>query len=97
MKRPAIITFACRGPNAACRKAAREGRTVHIIPGDDDDVPYRLILPTYHFTSAEEASDAEKQAWLCAPVVEVDIDLYDFRKRKIAHKIRKGFIDPSRR
>lgn len=70
---------------------------MHIIPSSDDDVLYHLILPTYHFTSAQEASDAERIAWRFAPIVECDMDLYIFRQQKIAHKIKKGFIDPSRR
>lgn len=93
-----ITTCTGRGGNAACKKAAREGRQIHIIPlWSSDDVSNRLVMPTYHYATREEAIAAVQLARDTAPVVTCDADLYDFRARGIAHKLPVGWTDPTRR
>lgn len=92
----AHITPVCQGTNSKCKKAVREGRPLHIIPPAIEGEPW-IVLPTYHFVNEEEALVALLDAMRDAPLVTCDADLYDFRARKIAHKIPRGFIDPTRR
>jgi hypothetical protein len=89
----------CRGSHPACRAARRAGRLVHIVPGWRvwDDAFSSIILPDYHFETAEDAVEFLDFAIETAPVVTCDEDLYDFRARKIAHKTPMGWVDPSRR
>jgi hypothetical protein len=95
-ERPTHITPVCKGTNRACKKAVREGRPLHVIPPAIDGQPW-IVLPTYHFVNEEEALRAVLDAMRDAPLVTCDEDLYRFRAEGIAHKIPRGFIDPTRR
>jgi hypothetical protein len=94
--RPAHIDTDCKGTNKKCKAARKAGRPVHIIPPAIDGEPW-LILPTYHYATELEAACAVVDANAHAPLVTCDDELYDFRARGIAHKIPRGFIDPTRR
>lgn len=43
----------CKGPNAACRRAHKAGRTFHFSPGNFEG--QLVALPTYHFVDEAEA------------------------------------------
>lgn len=86
----------CTGPNAQCRRSARIGHKVHIIPKYDASAE-ALILPTYHYETVDAAINALETAQRDAVLIETDDDLYAARKAGIAHKLPIGWIDPSRR
>ena len=90
------IISECKGPNARCRRSAKNGQMVHIIPKYDENAP-ALILPTYHYETVEIAIKALETAERDAILIETDDDLYNARKAGIAHKLPIGWIDPSRR
>lgn len=94
--RSTYIDHDCRGTNAKCKAARRAGLPVHIIPAAVDGEPW-IILPTYHYATAPDAVRALLDATRNAPLVTCDDDLYLFRRQHIAHKIPRGFIDPTRR
>lgn len=83
----------CTGPNPKCKKAARNGRTVHLYP--DGDVT--LVLPTYHFESVESGTKQIEQWAIDAVRVKTDDDLYAARNAHLPYILPKGWIDPSRR
>lgn len=99
----------CTGPNPKCRAAHRAGRSVHMIPDSDRMATIRrnggrkmkqtpaLVLPTYHFATVEEGTEAICQAWLTAIPVMTDADLYAAREAGVPHILRPGWVDPSRR
>lgn len=96
MTRPDMIEDMCKGDNPRCKAARKQGMFVHIIPSWSRDTQ-SIILPTYHYSTREDAIAALERARTTAPVVTCDADLYEFRARAIAHKLPVGWIDPSRR
>lgn len=82
--------------NPRCKRESRKGRPVHVImhQGPDDE---KVILPTYHFATAEEGKQAWVIALLTAPTIESDDDLYAARINQTPHKLPVGWIDPSYR
>jgi hypothetical protein len=89
------IHLKCTGPNPTCRKEAREGRPVHIIPAMHERPT--IVLPTWHYPDEASAREAIAQARAHAPIVRNDEDLARYRKIRIAHRLPEGWIDPSRR
>jgi hypothetical protein len=90
-----IITCTGRRGAKACSHAAKAGRTIHAIPAHRDD--FYLVLPTYHFTSAEEALTYVSNAFDNAPLVTSDADRESFEAQEIAFKIPRTYVHPSRR
>lgn len=107
---PQVLSANCTGPNPACRAAYRAGRTVHVIPARSRFViegtapndrarmidPI-LVLPTYHFRTAEEGVEFIRLAAVHAPTVATDDDLYAYRALNMPHYLPVGWIDPTRR
>lgn len=95
---PPIMTLNahCTGPNRNCKKAAKNGQFVHMIP-EWDASRETLIMPSYHFETEEIGRHAIETAYINAVTIKTDDELYDARKRGIAHKLPIGWIDPSRR
>lgn len=106
MNAPMVYPQPCTGPNFACRAAHRTGLSVHVIPaasryeivGDRarllDPI---LVLPTYHFLTAQDGIEFIHLAERTAPTVATDDDLYAYRARGIAHYLPVGWTDPTRR
>ena len=67
----AILREGCKGPNSACKRAARANRTIHIIPAHRDPRAQdaHLVLPTNHYATREEALEALEIAWNTAITV----------------------------
>jgi hypothetical protein len=82
----------CTGPNRACRAAAKAGRMIHIIPA-----PGGPVLPTYHFSSEDDARAALAKAEAFAPTVRNDADLFTCRDAGIAYRLPVGWCDPTMR
>lgn len=95
-----IIWTDCNGPNRACKKAHAEGRTVHVIedPSTADITNGRLIMPTYHYATAEEGIAAIKDAARNAKTVTND---EEWLALEAAHerpfRTRPGMNHPTRR
>ncbi len=85
-----------RGGNVECKAAHKRGLSVHIIPGHVSDQP-RLVMPTYHYATEEEAREAVRIARLTAPTVTCDDDLYACRRMRTPHFLPVNWIDPTRR
>jgi hypothetical protein len=104
-----LLSTRCTGPNPACRKAHRDGRSVHVIPAIpsmDDFVIENdrarkltpsLVMPTNHYATAAEGVAAIELAMRTAPTVTCDDDLYACRRMGIPHFLPVGWIDPTRR
>ena len=93
-----ILNVHCTGPNRECRAHAKAGKRVHLIPSMSVREQYgSLVLPSYHFATIEEGAAYIDNAVKTAPLVETDEDLYRFREQNIAHRLPKGWVDPSRR
>ena len=94
-----ILSDHCTGPNRACRAAHKAGRSIHVIPTmrPDPRTAPALVMPTYHYTTAQDGIDAINQAFATAPMVATEDDLYRFRAERVAHFLPIGWIDPSRR
>ncbi len=90
-----IVRDRCTGPNSACRAAHRVGRPVHAYPVNHQGPA--LVLPTYHFETADQARTLIAEAAETAPTVTTDDDLHRFRAEGLAHFLPVGWIDPSRR
>lgn len=86
--RLAIIRACCTGPNTRCRRAYRSGRTVHIIPVTDHE-NFHIALPTYHYTSRDEALAALEIAMNTAITVDNPADRDAAYKAKVPVKILK--------
>ena len=86
-----------RRGNAACRAAARRDKIIHVIPMSDPFTEAALVLPTYHYATADDAYNAVAAAMSSAPTVTCDVDLNRFRADDIAHFLPVGWVDPSRR
>jgi hypothetical protein len=93
---PQVLSDNCTGRrgNRACRDAHRAGRPVHVIPAYG---PTALVMPTYHYATAEEGIQAINDAMVNAPMVATDADLFRYRREGVAHRLPAGWIDPSRR
>lgn len=93
---PDFVRPDCTGPNRNCRKAVRQGRSVHIIPSGFADGGH-LVLPTYHYETEEQARDAVEAARRDAVVIRSDAMLCEARRRRQAYRLLPGWIDPTRR
>jgi hypothetical protein len=93
---PDWVTHDCTGPNHNCRKAARQGRSVHIIASEFADGSH-LVLPTYHYETEEQARAAVETARRDAVVIRSDAMLFEARRRRQAYRLLPGWIDPTRR
>jgi len=95
-----VLSLNCTGPNPACRKAAKEGRKVHVIPAlpkEPGNEPY-LVMPTYHYATEAEGEAAIQAAIMIeARTVKNDEDLYAYRAAQRPHYLPVGWVDPSRR
>lgn len=91
------IRDTCDGPNRACRVAHRAGRPVHIIPPMVGADAPKLILPTYHYATPQEAMTALEHAMATATTIRTDEDLYAARVTNVAHFLPVGWVDPTRR
>ncbi|MFJ3365839.1 hypothetical protein [Streptomyces anthocyanicus] len=94
--RPDHVWEECTGPNRHCKKAHRQGRTVHVIPADFADSSH-LVLPSYHYASEEEARAAVAHARRTAVVIGADGQLYKARRLRRPYRLLPGWIDPTRR
>jgi len=95
---PMVLNENCTGPNEACREAHSAGRPVHVIPGFRD--PFKqpaLVMPTYHYATADEGLTAVANALKTAPTVKTDKDLFAYREAGVPHFLPVGWKDPSRR
>lgn len=96
--RPTIIVLhaECKGPNSKCKRDARNGRTVHMTTWHDENHE-TLVLPSYHFETAEIGDEYIRNAWNTAITVKTDNDLYDARRAQTPYRLPIGWIDPDRR
>lgn len=92
-----VLSEHCKGPNAACRAAHSEGFPVHVIEMSDVYTEESLVMPSWHFRSVQEGTDAITRARETAPTVWTDADLHSYRARRIPHKLPIGWIDPTMR
>jgi len=94
-----VLSHNCTGPNDACRKAHRDGRSVHMIPdaGRNPGASPALIMPMYHYATEDDGRQAINRAIETAPTVTCDEDLYTYRRQGVAHFLPVGWIDPTRR
>lgn len=83
--------------NARCLREARQGRPVHVIMRQDVRYDELIVMPSYHFATAEEGKKAWTLALLTAPTIKDDADLYAARINQTPHKLPLGWVDPSRR
>lgn len=86
----------CTGPNPNCKKAHRQGRTVHIIPAHFADGSH-LVLPTYHYATVEAAHAAVARARENAVTITADAELFRARRLRQPHRLLPGWTDPTRR
>ena len=86
------IRLNCTGPNINCRSAAKEGKTVHIIPAPGD-----VVLNTYHYATEDEAREALARAQATAPTIRNDDDLFRCRSNGLSYRLPIGWTDPSMR
>jgi hypothetical protein len=91
------ITRHCTGPNENCQRAARQGRTVHLLPAYVSLSEPHLVLPTYHFATDAEAHAYLEAARLVAPTINNDAQLYAARTAQMPHYLPPGWVDPTRR
>lgn len=91
-----IIINPCTGDHPECESARLAGRPVHVLPRFDRDRP-TVVLPAYHYETADEARAVVAAAEANAPIVATDDDLYVYRTQRIAHRLPVGWIDPTRR
>ncbi|MER7688778.1 hypothetical protein [Streptomyces sp. NPDC097610] len=94
--RPDHVWEECTGPNRHCKKAHRQGRTVHIIPAAFADSSH-LVLPTNHYTSEEKARSAVAYARRTAAIITTNEQLYEARRLRQPYRLLPGWIDPTRR
>ncbi|MGW0844326.1 hypothetical protein ACWD26_30135 [Streptomyces sp. NPDC002787] len=94
--RPDHVWEECTGPNRHCKKAYRQGRTVHIIPAAFADSSH-LVLPTNHYASQEEARAAVADARRTAVIIAADGQLYKARRLRRPYRLLPGWVDPTRR
>lgn len=97
---PVVLSTNCTGPNPTCRKEHRAGRHVHVIPAAPSlDAGTRpvLVMPTYHYRTAEGGLAAIAKAMISAPTVATDDDLYHYRLEGMPHFLPVGWVDPTRR
>jgi len=92
-----VLDENCTGPNRKCRCAARNGRSVHVIPSPMGPEHPALLMPTYHYATAEEGFAAIEAAYRTAPTVASDADLELYRCTGVPHILPVGWIDPTRR
>lgn len=61
---PGYLNTRCtgRGGHPACKKAHKEGRSVHMIPPTYREDRAYLSLPSYHFATVAEAEEAYMRA-----------------------------------
>ena len=80
-----------RCENAACRKAVKAGRTVHITPADTDPraAEASIVLPEYHFTTSEQAEEVLEASWAAAIEVSNRADRDAAYARHVPVKVRK--------
>ncbi|MER7937849.1 MULTISPECIES: hypothetical protein [unclassified Streptomyces] len=96
LRYPDHVRHDCTGPNRNCRKAGRQGHTVHIIPSEFVDGSH-LMLPTYHYETEERARAAVETARRDAVVIRSDAALYRARRHRQAYRLLPGWTDPTRR
>lgn len=94
----AIIAWVhrCEGENAACRRAMKSGRNVHIIPAHTDPraAEWTLAMPDHHFHTFKMAVQGLEEAWANA------VDAYSVAERDAAYarklpvRIRHGVGRP---
>lgn len=95
----------CKGPNAACRAAHKAGRTVHVIEATwkfPRDAQHRsvvpsLVMPSWHFATAEEGIAALREARANAILIHTDAQLYAAREMELPHILPVRWVDPTRR
>jgi hypothetical protein len=95
-----VLASVCTGPNPSCRKAHKEGRSVHVIPAMrrmDEPARPSLVMPTYHYRTSADGIVAIADADIHAPTVTCDDDLYACRRMNIPHYLPVGWVDPSMR
>lgn len=80
----------CR--NDACKAARRAGRRVHITPSPRDPrhMDASLVLPDYHFTTADEAAAALEDAWNTAETAYTVAQRDDAYARGVPVKIHRN-------
>lgn len=95
----------CNGPNAACRAAHKAGRTVHVTEAVGQfpvDQKFRslvpaLVMPSWHFATAEEGIAALADARTNALMISDDESLYAARAAGLPHLLPVRWVDPTRR
>lgn len=96
---PTVLSDNCTGRRGHrdCRDAHRAGLPVHVIPPLHDPAKPSLVMPSYHFATAEAGIAAINDALANAPIVATDADLYAYRAAGVAYRLPAGWIDPTRR
>jgi hypothetical protein len=95
-----VITEDCSGPNRACRKAHREGRTVHMSNSAQAHIDGRgrLVMPTYHYATVEEGTAAIRAALVDAVTVSSDEEWLRLESEgAVPFRTRPGMNHPTRR
>ncbi|MEU9925074.1 hypothetical protein AB0H51_27965 [Streptomyces griseoluteus] len=93
---PDHITEDCTGPNRRCKKAHRQGRTVHIRAERFADGSH-LVLPTNHYATVEEARAAVDAARAKAVTITRDDELFRARRLRQPYRLLPGWTDPTSR
>jgi hypothetical protein len=92
-----VLNQQCKGPNARCRRDARDGRHVHLIPMSHVGEEPQLVMPTYHYATEAQGRAAITAAWETAEVIRTREQLNAARRDGRPHKLAVGWIDPTRR
>lgn len=92
-----VLSNNCTGPNPHCRRAARAGLRVHIMPTPLGRHEKALVMPTYHYATVADGVKAIEAAVASAPTVYNDQDLALYRQQHVPYFLPIGWVDPTRR
>lgn len=92
-----ILKHECKGPSGTCYAEFKAGRPVHVIPSPRGVKAPSLVMPTYHYRTAEEGIQAIRAAMATAPTVYSDADLYLYRQQGTPFYLPVGWVDPTMR
>jgi hypothetical protein len=90
------VDLDCKGPNQHCRKASRQGLSVHVAVFNDVQ-EIAVVMPTHHYETEEQGRAAISDAFANAQMIETDEDLFTARRLRQPYKLPVGWVDPSSR